>query len=101
MKELRRLNVAFTRSQQQLVVIGDVGYLSSCMNMQKTEDAKGWPCSDQVENKVVGLNEIKQCSACGSSSCERKFARFIRLLMQHVSEGDGELITFKDIVSKI
>lgn len=101
MKELRRLNVAFTRSQQQLVVIGDVRYLSSCMNMQKTEDAKGWPCSDQVENKVVGLNEIKQCSACGSSSCERKFARFIRLLMQHVSEGDGELITFKDTVSKI
>ncbi len=30
MKELRRLNVAFTRCQKQLVIIGDFDYLTSC-----------------------------------------------------------------------
>lgn len=97
MKELRRLNVAFTRAQQQLIVVGDVDYLSDCMYTQRQNDIDEWNCSNDTEPREIGLNEILQCSEC-NAVCERKFARFIRLMLQHVSAGDGELLLTADII---
>jgi len=89
MKELRRLNVAFTRCQKQLVIVGDIDYLTECMNMEKIPDEEhSWPCAQQEESEVVGQDTINQCVEC-PAICERKFARFMRLLMQHVKEGAG------------
>lgn len=99
MKELRRLNVAFTRAQQQLLVIGDVDYLAGCMNTQRRDDDEDWNCSIGPEPKKIGTQEILQCSEC-DAVCERKFARFIRLLLQHVSDGDGELLYTDDIIDR-
>lgn len=103
MKELRRLNVAFTRSKKQLVILGDVNYLCSCMNMENREDEHGmqiiWPCevSDTNEPIEIGFEQIKQCESC-DAVCERKFARFMRLMMQHVRAGSGNLIPSKDFL---
>ena len=97
MKELRRLNVAFTRAQQQLIVVGDVDYLSNCMYTQRQDGVEEWNCSNVTEPREIGPQEIIQCSEC-NAVCERKFARFIRLLMQHVSAGDGELLLTADII---
>ncbi len=91
MKELRRLNVAFTRCQKQLVIIGDIDYLSECMNIGKNEDVDAWPCEGMTESNAITPDVILQCSEC-SATCERKFARFIRLLMQHVNDEAGDLL---------
>ena len=99
MKELRRLNVAFTRAQQQLIVVGDVDYLSGCMYTQSQDNAEEWNCSKEFEPQEVGAQEILQCSEC-NAVCERKFARFIRLLLQHVSAGEGELLFTADIINR-
>ena len=103
MKELRRLNVAFTRSKKQLVILGDVNYLCSCMNMENREDEHGmqiiWPCeaSDTKEPVEIGFEQIKQCESC-DAVCERKFARFMRLMMQHVRAGSGNLVLSQDFL---
>lgn len=100
MKELRRLNVAFTRCQKQLVIVGDLDYLAACMNMEKvTDDAPEWPCANMEENFVVGQEYIDQCAEC-PAICERKFARFIRLLMQHVDQGAGNIINSDQLMRK-
>ena len=89
MKELRRLNVAFTRCQKQLVIVGDIDYLTECMNMEYVPDEESaWPCANQVEEKIITQDTINQCAEC-PAICERKFARFMRLLMQHVDAGAG------------
>lgn len=101
MKELRRLNVAFTRCKMQLAVIGDMEYLTSCENIQYNDD-KEYPCKggeQETSSTLVGINEIKQCEEC-ELLCERKFSRFIRLMLQHVDAGAGERFsshTFKKI----
>jgi len=99
MKELRRLNVAFTRAQQQLIVVGDVDYLAGCMYTQRQDNINETNCSKEFEPKEIGSQEILQCSEC-DAVCERKFARFIRLLLQHVSNGDGELLFTDDIINR-
>ena len=99
MKELRRLNVAFTRAQQQLIVVGDVDYLASCMYTQRQETVEEWNCSKEFEPREISSQEILQCSEC-DAVCERKFARFIRLLLQHVSAGEGELLFTDDIIGR-
>lgn len=100
MKELRRLNVAFTRCQKQLVIVGDVDYLSECMNMEKViDDAPDWPCASMEENYTVDHECIEQCAEC-SAICERKFARFMRLLMQHVKDGAGNIINSEQLIRK-
>jgi len=92
MKELRRLNVAFTRCQKQLVIVGDIGYLSECMNMEALEDeGTKWPCENAQEPAAIDAQCIEQCAEC-PAVCERKFARFMRLLMQHVAQGAGDNI---------
>lgn len=99
MKELRRLNVAFTRAQQQLIIVGDVDYLSCCMNTQRRDDGGDWICNSEPEPRVIGKREILQCSEC-EAVCERKFARFIRLLIQHVISGEGEIKFAKDFFDR-
>lgn len=97
MKELRRLNVAFTRCKKQLIIVGDIRYLSECMNIQKPQEGeKEWPCRNEEESKRIGKHEIEQCSEC-TAVCERKFSRFIRLLMQHMESGAGDFINSEDL----
>ncbi len=100
MKELRRLNVAFTRCRKQLVIVGDTEYLTRCMNMEKlTDESVNWPCSNDEERLEVGPEYIEQCSEC-PAVCERKFARFMRLLMQHVNNGAGNVINSEFLLRK-
>lgn len=96
MKELRRLNVAFTRCQKQLVIVGDLDYLENCMNMEKDGI---WPCEDQEEAGVITQTMINQCAEC-SAMCERKFARFMRLLMQHVNKGAGNYLKSEEYMRR-
>lgn len=50
LKELRRLNVAFTRCQIQLVIIGDFDYLTTC-EYEKIDEETGEPVPNQSEKK--------------------------------------------------
>ena len=93
MKELRRLNVAFTRCQKQLVVLGDIQYLTECMYIKpqagEEEEQIPRPCDDWMEREQIGAEEIAQCAEC-TAECERKFARFIKLMLQHIRSGQGD-----------
>ena len=86
LKELRRLNVAFTRCKKQLVIIGDLDYLQSCRYVKLGEDDcyEDLPCAD-TQDDVIGNTHINQCAEC-PLDCERRFSRFFRLLMQHVTK---------------
>lgn len=100
MKELRRLNVAFTRCQKQLVIVGDLQYLTECMNMETISgETPNWPCADMEEKLIIGQECIEQCAEC-PAICERKFARFMRLLMQHVEDGAGNIINSEQVIRK-
>lgn len=88
MKELRRLNVAFTRCQKQLVIIGDIKYLLECEYINNKENIH-LNCDGYTDAESISQVEINQCSDC-SVECERKFARFMKLLMQSVKDGKGE-----------
>lgn len=81
LKELRRLNVAFTRCKKQLVIIGDMDYLLSCMYVEKDLDRDRLPCAGTSDD-WIGQTHIDQCAEC-TADCERRFSRFFRLLMQH------------------
>lgn len=102
MKELRRLNVAFTRSKKQLVIVGDIDYLKECLYMRLDEkDNINLPCAE-ASDEIIGLEQINQCASCPVAECERKFARFIRLLMQHVEDPDigaGDLIQSDNLIN--
>lgn len=100
MKELRRLNVAFTRCQKQLVIVGDIDYLTECMNMETIQDEEySWPCAQQEEMAFISQETINQCAEC-PAICERKFARFMRLLMQHVNEGAGNSFQSEEFIRR-
>ena len=81
LKELRRLNVAFTRCKKQLVIIGDMEYLLSCMYVDKELDREELPCAG-TKDDWIDQTHIDQCAKC-EADCERRFSRFFRLLMQH------------------
>jgi len=104
MKELRRLNVAFTRSKKQLVIIGDIDYLKECLYMKLDEDANiEVPCQTDKDD-IITQEQINQCAECPIEECERKFARFIKLLMQHVEDEEnaaGNLINSKNLLEII
>ncbi|MBE6917970.1 MAG: hypothetical protein E7470_08750 [Ruminococcaceae bacterium] len=82
LKELRRLNVAFTRSKMQLVIIGDFTYLQSCLYV-KNPEGEALPCCDTDDTTIEPFH-AKQCANC-ELDCERRFSRFFKLLMQHVT----------------
>ena len=81
LKELRRLNVAFTRCKKQLVIIGDMDYLLSCMYVQKDMNREQLSCYGTTD-EWINQTHIDQCAEC-TADCERRFSRFFRLLMQH------------------
>ncbi len=82
LKELRRLNVAFTRCKKQLVIIGDFSYLQSCLYVKDDAQEEPMPCVNTEDNVIEQLH-INQCAVC-ERDCERRFSRFFKLLMQHV-----------------
>lgn len=73
MKELRRLNVAFTRSQNQLVIIGDMDYLTTC-EYEERDNKTG----ESIKNKS-----------------EKEYSEFMRLLVNKVKNGSGEYVDVK------
>ena len=83
LKELRRLNVAFTRCKKQLVIIGDFSYLQSCLYVKSEEQSEALPCAS-TDDSVIDSVHINQCAVC-ERDCERRFSRFFKLLMQHVN----------------
>ncbi len=104
MKELRRLNVAFTRSKKQLVIIGDIDYLKKCLYMKTDEEEGVIPCCTKGRDGIITEEQINQCAECPVMECERKFARFVRLLMQHVENPQspaGDLIGSENLVKHL
>ena len=47
------------------------------------------------ETEIIDNDTINQCAEC-PAICERKFARFMRLLMQHVDAGAGNSFQSED-----
>jgi len=78
LKELRRLNVAFTRSQHQLVIIGDFDYLTSC-EYELLDPETGEP----VPN-----------------SSEKRFSEFL-LKMIAQAKSKGEYYELADFIDKV
>lgn len=86
LKELRRLNVALSRCQKQLVFIGDVPFLSSCEFIQKDED--GELLLDEEGNPLPGTSE-------------KEFSQFIQLMKRAANQGmaqhiDASILPFKN-----
>ena len=79
MKELRRLNVAFTRCQKQLIIIGDFDYLTSC-EYEELDPETGTP----VPNKS-----------------EKKYAQFMQKMVDQALSGKGEFYMLKDFYEKV
>lgn len=71
MKELRRLNVAFTRCQKQLVIIGDMDYLTSC----EYEEI------DQETGEVV------------PNKSEKKYSQFMQKILAQSQSDKGNYFT--------
>lgn len=78
LNELRRLNVALSRCQSQLVFIGDMDFLSNCE--YEGVDTYGEP--------IPGASE-------------REFSAFIRLMINHIQNGNGQLLQSKEILSRL
>ncbi len=97
LKELRRLNVAFTRCKKQLVIIGDLDYLQTCMYVERDADISHLPCADTPDNEITDV-QVNQCAEC-KLDCERRFSRFFRLLMQHVQADPpaGDLVNAEEL----
>ena len=68
LKELRRLNVAFTRCQIQLVIIGDYDYLTTC-EYEKLDEETGEPVPNQSE---------------------KKYSEFMQRMIDQAKSGQGE-----------
>lgn len=97
LKELRRLNVAFTRCKKQLVIIGDLDYLQTCLYLEKSADTANLPCANTSDDVITKI-QINQCADC-KYDCERRFSRFFRLLMQHVKSDSpaGNLLSVAEL----
>lgn len=78
LKELRRLNVAMSRCTQTLVMIGDMEFLSSCTYIPTNDDAN----DEDIQS-------------------EERFSKFIRLLLDDVENGAGELLDVEAFFDKI
>lgn len=77
LNELRRLNVAFTRCKEQLIIIGDMDFLSTCEHEEKNESG------EIIPNKS-----------------ERSFSKFIYELVRKVKNGSGEFLNSKDFLQR-
>lgn len=79
MKELRRLNVAFTRCQKQLVIIGDFDYLTSCQ-YEELDPEKQEP----LPNKS-----------------EKKYSEFMKKMVAQSQGKNGEYYLFEDFKNRV
>jgi superfamily I DNA and/or RNA helicase len=75
MKELRRLNVAFTRCQKQLVIIGDINYLTSCEYQELNEETR-----EPLANKS-----------------EKKYSEFISKIVEQAKTSQGEYVDYSKL----
>lgn len=79
MKELRRLNVAFTRCQKQLVIIGDFDYLTTCEYEELDPNT-----NEPVPNKS-----------------EKKYAEFIQKMVDQAKSQNGEFYFWDEFCEKV
>ncbi len=76
MKELRRLNVAFTRCKNQMIVIGDMDFLTTCEYEVLDENGKMVP-----------------------NQSEKEYAQFMDYFVTEVKNGKGQFMLSKEILS--
>lgn len=79
LNELRRLNVAMSRCKKTLVMVGDMDFLASCDNVS-------------VDPETGESNYDKS---------ERRFSEFIRLMLQDVRGGAGEILSYKEFCARM
>lgn len=77
LNELRRLNVAMSRCKKTLIMIGDMKFLSECMNQPKIDDELVYDQS------------------------EKQFSDFITKMMDDIKGGRGELLSYSDFSERI
>lgn len=76
-KELRRLNVALSRCQQQLILIGDLDFFAAC----EYEDP----------------NQLNEDGKPRAGTSEKEFAAFMQLLLSHLQQGNGQLMPSEQV----
>lgn len=79
MKELRRLNVAFTRCQKQLVIIGDMDYLTGC-KYEKIDPETQQPVPNQSE---------------------KKYAEFMSTVVAQAKSKNGEFLPRQELLARM
>ncbi|SHG07042.1 DEAD/DEAH box helicase [Ornithinibacillus halophilus] len=77
LKELRRLNVALSRCQEQLVFVGDIPFLSTCEYVMT--DEYGETLVDEEGNPMQGTSE-------------KEFSDFIKLMVEYVERGKADMV---------
>ncbi|UMZ74705.1 AAA domain-containing protein [Natranaerofaba carboxydovora] len=82
LKELRRLNVALSRCQEQLVFIGDLEFLSTCEYFEKDDFEQ--PLVDEYGRPLPGTSE-------------KEFSQFINLMLSYAEQGKAQRINSKDL----
>ncbi|WP_158606803.1 DEAD/DEAH box helicase [Paenibacillus ginsengarvi] len=82
LKELRRLNVALSRCQQQLVFVGDIDFLATCNYQMR--DSAGEVLTDENGDPLSGTSE-------------KEFADFMRLILDSVKQGKAELVLSRQL----
>lgn len=78
LNELRRLNVAMTRCKKMLILIGDMDFLGGCMHCDKSESGEVF-----------------------YDRSEKQFSDFINKMVTDVKNGRGELITYREFISRM
>lgn len=78
LKELRRLNVAFTRCKKQLVIIGDFDYLTTCE-----------------------YEEISELGTPVPHKSEKNFAKFMAEMVEQSKSPAGEFYTAEEFCRKV
>ena len=78
LNELRRLNVALSRSKKMLIMIGDMKFLSSC---------------EYCDHDDFGEPEYDKS--------EKQFSEFIQLMLNDVNDGKGEMLDYKEFQRRL
>ncbi|WEK53710.1 MAG: AAA domain-containing protein [Candidatus Cohnella colombiensis] len=86
LNELRRLNVAMSRCQQQLIFIGDIDFLQSCEYEEM--DDYGFQPMDDDGNPMPGASE-------------KQFSAFIKLMVRHIEAGHGQRLSSTTLEQKL
>lgn len=79
MKELRRLNVAFTRCQKQLIIIGDFDYLTTCQYEELDPETQ-----QPLPNKS-----------------EKKYAEFMSLMVEQGKSDKGQFFNLDEFSKQV